>query len=249
MCLWRIWRRVSISIFLFSRGRISRYTTQLCRLLQWCNWSFPTTFLWLLAGHLLSLNMSEGTCSSIFASGLKTCIFDTREDSKFTWRVLDNFCYGTEFRSFCLKSCPLCCLMFFWGFSPFVILGLRVWRGRRRSVSDHCTCLLVLVSHDWNCMRNSLPLSSQLRLSILSDSWWLTLIPRHRSEPWSFEFSPSDQHEVLQTSSMVNNLSVHCFERFFGRTKPTTVWSWTESCNFDVYNPSRFTSEGMSVCW
>ena len=39
----------------------------------------------------------------------------------------------------------------------------------------------------------------------------------------SFEFSLSDQYEALQTFSILNNLSVHCFEQFLVRTKPKTV--------------------------
>ena len=52
------------------------------------------------------------------------------------------------------------------------------------------------------------------------DSWWLLLSPQLRSGLWSSEFSSSDQYEVLQTFSIVNNLSVHCFGQFLSRTKP-----------------------------
>ena len=100
-------------------------------------------------------------------------------------------------------------------------------------VSDHCTSLLVLVCCDWNYMslllnivhvfstENTLPLSSQRRLSFLFDTWWLIIFPQLCSRLWSFEFSSSDQFEVLQMSSIVDYLFVHCFEQFLGRTKPT----------------------------
>ena len=115
-----------------------------------------------------------------------------------------------------------------------------------------------LLCHDWNYMillwnivyvpstENTLTLSSQRRLSFLFDSWSLILVPPHRSEPWSFEFSSSDQNEVLQLSSIVNNSAFHCFEQFLNHTKPS-IWSWAEFCNFDLYNPSRIKSEGISL--
>ena len=99
-------------------------------------------------------------------------------------------------------------------------------------VSDHCTSLLVQVRHDWNCMslllnivpvlstENTLPLSFLRKLSGLLNSWWLILFPLFRSWLWSFEFSSSDQCEVLQMSSIVNNLFAHYFEWFLQRTKP-----------------------------
>ena len=54
------------------------------------------------------------------------------------------------------------------------------------------------------------------KIGLLSffDSWCLLLSPQLRSGLWSFEFSS------LKTFSIVNNLSVHCFEQFLGRTKP-----------------------------
>ena len=87
----------------------------------------------------------------------QTWSFDTREDAKIYMTVFfcDNFCNGTDFRSFCLKSFHLCCLVFLRMF-----LSLRqYWPSnlvRRKTivlfVSDHRTSLLVLVRHDWNYM-------------------------------------------------------------------------------------------------
>ena len=65
-----------------------------------------------------------------------------------------------------------------------------------------------------------LPLKTLLHFPLNVDFLsWLILFPQLRSRLWSFEFSSSDQYEILQTSSIVNNLSAHCFEQFLGRTK------------------------------
>ena len=101
-----------------SRIRILRYTTHLCRLLQFCNGSFFFFFLGLFAGLLLGLNMSEETFSSTNASGSQTCSFDPREDANIYMTVFYSFGNGTEFRSFCQQSFPLCCLMWFEDISP-----------------------------------------------------------------------------------------------------------------------------------
>ena len=68
---------------------------------------------------------------------------------------------------------------------------------------------------------NTLPLSSLRRLSFLLDTWLLILFQQLRSGPWSFEFSSSEQYEVLQTSSIVNKSSAHYIGQFLGQTKPT----------------------------
>ena len=77
----------------------------------------------------------------------------------------------------------------------------------------------------WNIVHvlfteHTLPLSFLRRLSVLFDSWWLILSPQLRSGLWSFEFSSSDQDEVLQMFSILKNSHVHYFEWFLGRTKP-----------------------------
>ena len=138
------------------------------------------------------------------------------------------FYKGTEYCSLCLKSFPLCCLMFLRIFLPL----RQSWPSnlvREQTivlfVSDRRTSLLVLVCHDWNYMsllstENTIPLSSLRKLSFLFDSWWLLLFPHLRSELWSLEFSSSDQYEVLQTHSLVKNLSAHHFEQFMGHRKP-----------------------------
>ena len=93
-------------------------------------------------------------------------------------------------------------------------------------VSDHRTSLLVPACHDSNYMsllsnivhvpstENTLPLSSPRGLSFL--------FPLHNV---ALDSVVSSSHHLinvkfLQTFSIVNNLSVHCFEQFLGRTKP-----------------------------
>ena len=49
----------------FSRMRILRHATQWYRLLQWGNWSFPTSYLRLFTGLPISLNVSESTFVAI----------------------------------------------------------------------------------------------------------------------------------------------------------------------------------------
>ena len=191
----------------------------------------------------------------------QTCSFDTREEASIYMRGFYKSWIGMELRSFYLQSFPLCCLILL-----RVCLPLRQsWPSnlvREKTivllVSDLCHRCRRSLSHDWNCMslfwnivhvpstENTLPLSSQRRRSFLFDSWWLILFPQLPSGLWSFEFSSSDQYEVLQMSSTVNNLSVYCLERFLDRTKPGRSDSWTKSCNYDLYNPPRIISVGIS---
>ena len=133
------------------------------------------------------------------------------------------------------RNFALCCLMFL----KIFLLLRQSWPSSSVQdktivlfASDHRTSLLVQVRHDWNYVsllrnivhvpstENTLTLSLLRKLSVLFASWWLLLFPQLRSGLWHFEFSSSDQQEVLQKSSIVNNLYVHYFERFLDRTKP-----------------------------
>ena len=161
-----------------------------------------------------------------------TCSFDIREGAKNHMTDYYNFCIGTEFCSFCLKSLHLCCLIL-----------LRVFLPRRLSwpsnlVRQRTTVLFVSdlrhgfprLLHDWNCMS---VLSIIVHLICIEK-----ILPRQLR---------SDQYEVLQTSSILNNSFVNCFWQFLGRTKAKTVWSWTESFSFDLYNPSKIISVWISL--
>ena len=203
-------------------------------------WTFP------LPQHV-EIGIDRHLCIRIL-----TCNSDTREDVKIYVTFFYNF-FGTESDFFC-QSFHLSCLPDGQSFPSNLVREKTIVL----SVSDLCHCCQRQFCHDRNCMtllwnivhvhstENTLPLSSQRWVSFLVDSWWLILFPQLLSELWSFEFSSSDQYEVLQTSSIVNNLSAHCFEQFLGRTKPrqsdaeqspviltcTTSKSWTSSfCN------------------
>ena len=164
----------------FSRIRTLRYTTQLCRLLQQCNWSFCTTFLWLLAGRSFYLNMSEMAFVAIYVSFFRLVILTHGRMPELTWRF-----FFTEFESAWNFTLAQRAFLFIawslWGFLSLAVslFCLRMGCRRRRSsffASDLCHCFLVLVCHDWNYMgllwnivhvpsnESTLPLSSQRRL-------------------------------------------------------------------------------------
>ena len=73
------------------------------------------------------------------------------------------------------------------------------------------------------------------------------LVPQHRSEPLSFEFTSSDQHEVLQLSLIVNSSAFFCFQPFLDHIKPLQSEVDQNSVIFDLYNPSKIISEGISL--
>ena len=135
---------------------------------------------------------------AIHASSLRLVVL---KDAKFYMTVFYKLCNGTEFRSFCLKSFHLSCLMFLTTFLP----RRQSWPSnlvRERTivlfVSDHRTSLLVPVCHDWNNMslilnivhvsstENTLPLSSQRRLSFLF--WLLVTDPRSTTSLQTLKF-------------------------------------------------------------
>ena len=197
-----------------SRIRILRYTTQLCRLLQWCNWSFRTTFLWLFAGLFLCLKMLKSAFIAMCASGFRPVIQTHGKMPKFTWRIL------TEFEStwnFALVQRAF--LFTAWSLSRFLPLAVRLFclrmgcRRRRSSffVSDHCHCCQRLSCHDWEYMsllwniihvpstENTFPLSSQRRLSFLFDAW----SPFHNIVP---------DPEVSSSHHLVNMKFYSCFQ-------------------------------------
>ena len=131
--------------------------------------------------------MSEETCSSTLCIQSQTCSFDTREGANSYITCSYNFCIGTEFRSFCLKSFHVCCLILVRFFLPrrqSWLSNLVLERTIVLFVSDHRTSLLVPVCHDWNYMslfsnivpvpstENSLPLSSQRSVPLSTTSFW-----------------------------------------------------------------------------
>ena len=222
------------------------------------NWSFRTTFLWLFAGLFLCLDMSKSAFIAMCASGFRPVIQTHGKMPKFTWRILKEFESTWNFalvqRAFLFTA---------WSLSGFLPLAVRLFclrmgcRRRRSSffVSDHCHCCQRLSCHDWEYMsllwniihvpstENTFPLSSQRRLSFLFDAWstFHNIVP----DP-----------EVSSSHHLVKMKFYSCFQLLIVRLlffvvswsyKANTVWSWTEFCNFDLYNPSRITSEGISL--
>ena len=195
----------------------------------------------------------------MYASFLRLAILTHGRMPKLTWLVFTNSESEWNFAPFIWRAL-LFVAWFLWGFlSLAASLLLRIWCGRRRSSFRSLIFATAAGSHSvmtetawvsfWNIVHvpSTLRLSSQRWLSFLFDSWWLILFPEHRSETWSFEWSSPDQYEVLQLSSIVNNSAFHCFEHFLDHTKPTQSENWAKFCNFDLYNPSRIKSEGISL--
>ena len=209
-------------------------------------WAFP------LPQHVKSAFIA------MCASGFRPVIQTHGKMPKFTWRIL------TEFEStwnFALVQRAF--LFTAWSLSRFLPLAVRLFclrmgcRRRRSSffVSDHCHCCQKLSCHDWEYMsllwniihvpstENTFPLSSQRRLSFLSDAW----SPFHN-------IVPDPEVSILIIWSIWSFTAVfNCWKfgfLFFVDSwsyKANTVWSWTEFCNFDLHNPSRITSEGISL--
>ena len=75
-------------------------------------------------------------------------------------------------------------------------------------VSDRI-CFQILKLHESPFENCPCAFSTRAGFSPFFDSWWLNPFPQHRSEPWSFDFSSSDQFEVLHLlSSILNNSAV-----------------------------------------
>ena len=172
---------------------------------------------------------------------IQTCKWDTREGA--------NNCLVQEGLSYTAST--------FGGYLPVSLcLCFRGKRGRSPFLSLIAS---VSIRSIWNCMSllsntvhvpstdSILPLSSQRWLFSLFDSWLLFLIPLFRSVLWSFASSLSDQYDVLLMSSILNNFCCWLFRTFSCSHKANTVWSWTESCNFDLHKPSRTISVGISL--
>ena len=213
-----------------SRIRSLRYTTQLYRLFQHSNWYFCTTFPRLFAGLSFCLKMSEnGICRHVHIL-FQICNSDIRDDAII---YMTDFLQTLNRHGISLFQRAFLFIVWHWGcfvcLSPSVCFAFEWDAGEddRPLVSDFCHSFQGLLDHDWNCKsivhvpstENTLPLSSQLRLSFFV-SWWLIPSPQHRSGLWSFEFSSSGQNEVLQLSSIVNS-TAPCFAPFIDHTKPT----------------------------
>ena len=177
--------------------------------------------------------MSEETCSSILASSLRLVVLTHGQMPTFTWPFFYNVCDGTEFRSFWLKSIPLCCLMFLRIFLPL----RQSWPSNLVREDDRPFRLwpFPLSPKDGRSSlklheSNTIPLSSPRKLSFLFDSWRLLLFPKLRSRLWNFKFSSiwSIWRFADVFNRNVNNSAFLCFEQFSWSYKANAVWSWTE---------------------
>ena len=201
--------------------KVFRHTTQLYRLLQYRNWSICYLLSWALCwAFLLPQHVGRNICRHIHIL-FQTCNSDTREDAR-TYM---------EFGSFCLKNFPLYCLIplrFVVPRRQFVLPSNGMWEKTFiLFVSGLRHYFQRLLCHDWNCTsllwnivhvpstENTLPLSSQRRLS------FLLTVTSFRT--WSFEFSSSDQFEVLRLSSIVNSSASHVFEHFLDHYKTNSL--------------------------
>ena len=75
---------------------------------------------------------------------------------------------------------------------------------------------------------------------------YCTTFKPFRSKLWNFLSSLLNQYIALPLSSVWNSSAVYCFEYFSCSYMANTVWSWTESCNFNLHKPSRIISVGIS---
>ena len=166
-----------------------------------------------------------------------------------------------EVLSFGLKRCPHCCQKFVWGFfSPLVRLDLRIECGRKRSSFSSLTTvqvslnLFVMAETTWASFRTlsmCFPLNTLSHFALHGGFLsFLTLGDWSSFHNFASDSEVSSSHHLINMkfyrSSVVNNLSVHLFRRFLDRTKPRRSEAEQESSNFDVYNPSKIISEGIS---
>ena len=147
--------------------------------------------------------------------------------------------------------------------SPSALFCFRMGCGRRRSsffVSDFCPCFQRLEGHDWNYMNlfwnivhvlsieNILLLSSLRRLLFLFLTFgdWSSF---HNivSDSDVFDFSSSDQYEVSLQFSIADSSVFHCFVQLLDHTRPSQSEVEQNSVIFDLYNPSKIASEGISL--
>ena len=164
----------------------------------------------------------------------------------FSWRVFTIF---YKFSPFCLKSFPLCFLVFFEGFFlPFVSLGLRIGCGRRRSSFSSLTTAhvslykFVMTETTWvslflnvvhvHSTENTLTLSSQRRLSFLFEL--LETDPFSTTSFQTLKFRVLIVWSIWSFTDVFNRKELVCplFRTVPCSYKAKTVWSWTETSNF-----------------
>ena len=244
-----------------SQVTILRHTTQLRRLLQYRNWSFRTTFLRLLVGLSFSLNKSEMAFVAIYTTFFWFVIQIHGRTTESTWRIFTElesaWNFILVFRVFLFIAWSL------WGFVFLAVSMVLPSHGRREKtialfVSDLRPSFHWRVGHDWNYMNllwsivhvpsieNTLSLSSHRRLCFL---FWLSV-----TDPRSTTSFRILKFQFLIIWSLWKFAPVFIcwwfrsplFRATSWSNKAITIWSWTEFCDFDLYNPSRIDSEDIS---
>ena len=92
-----------------------------------------------------------------------------------------------------------------------------------------------------------LPLKTLSKTLAFFPFWLLVTAPLSTTSFWTLKFRVLFIWSILSSTAVFNcELFGFVFRAVSWSYKANIVWSWTESCNFDLYNPSRITSEGNS---
>ena len=168
-----------------------------------------------------------------------------------------------EFRSFYLKSFPLCCLIPVEGFCPSPsIFAFKLVCGRRRSsfsslgsaTVSRSNCVMTETSWvSFGTVSMCLPLKTLSHfplnvgfLSFLTLGDWSSF---HNIALETLKFRVLIIWSIWSFTAVFNceQFGFPLFRAVSWSYKANTVWSWAEFCSFDLYNPSRSTSEGISL--
>ena len=217
-----------------------------------CNWSIRTSFLRLLVGLFRKLNMSKKTCFAISASYLWN-VFLTLGRMPVTTRRIVQFLHwhgilfllSTDLPSFSSDDFPFPSLVAFeygagedvrsfclWSSLPLPE-ALTPWWKPHESPLEHCPVAC-------HCQQAPTFLST---LALFS---FRLLHESYRFGLWGSDFSSSGQKTISLMFLILNNLFVFLFRTVSGSYRANTVCNWTESFNFDFYNPSRTLSASGS---
>ena len=112
------------------------------------------------------------------------------------------------------------------------------WLKLRESLLEHCPC-----AFHWT--RSPAFLSTQDFCPV----WLLVTDPLSTTSFRTLKFLVLIIWHIWSFTDVFNLEKLTCplFRMVSWSYNAKTVWSWTESCNLDSYNPSRITSEGISL--
>ena len=104
-----------------------------------------------------------------------------------------------------------------------------------------CRICCQMLDHDWNCMSFLSNIVQLNTVQLLSTDSTLPLLLS------TLAFLPPGS-EVARPHCLINmTFGGSLFRTFSCSYIANTVWSWTESCNFDLCKPSRTISVGISL--